>query len=203
MVVSVRAHQDRLYILTQNSKFFIYTLDGKLIRHLDRGTTNTWGNKICIINDQIIVADPARKHLQFYSPEGNTIQTISVPSLPDNSGYFSITPLGTNSLIVASSQGTIFTINRHTGQVIWTSSHKFTDTAVVALGDDTVLLSGANYNAKSSEILIKVLNITTGNDIHYTQMIEFCLMHTNLTSARFNYYVEIPVDKEAGSNGLL
>ena len=34
-------------------------------------------------------------------------------------------------------------------------------------------------------------------------MIEFCLMHTNLTSARFNYYVEIPKDKEAGSNGLL
>ena len=162
MVVSVRAHQDRLYILTQNSKFFIYTLDGKLIRHLDRGATNTWGNKICIINDQIIVADPETKQLHVCSPEGDSIQTISVPSLTYHSGlsgFFSIAPLRTNYLIVASGLGTIFTVNRHTGEVIWTSRHKFTDTAVVALDDDTVLLSGANYYANSSEILIKVLNI--------------------------------------------
>ena len=166
-VVSVRAHQDRLYFLTQNSKFSIYTLDGKLIRHLDRGTINTWGNKICVINDQIIVANPGRERLHVYSPEGDFIQTISVESLPNASGYFSTAPLGTNSLIVASDLGTIFTVNRRTGKVIWTSRHKFTDTAVVALDDDTVLLSGANYYANSSEILIKVLNIKTGNEIHY------------------------------------
>ena len=60
-----------------------------------------------------------------------------------------------------SDQSVISTLNHHTGQVTWTSSHKFRETAVQPLNDEIVLLSGSSYYDNKKDVSVKALNIKT------------------------------------------
>ena len=163
-VTTIRAHQDLLYLLYHGSsyKINVYHVDGHHVRSWDHDDRCSFrGNKICIVQNQIIFANQSCRRFDVFSLSGELVKQTGCSKLLAT-GYFSIAPIGGDSLIVASDQGVVFTFNHQSGQVTWTSQNMLQDTAVVALNDDYVLLAGGNHYCGSTTQPIKLLNIRTG-----------------------------------------
>lgn len=162
-VISIRAHNDRLYMLVygQPYKVCVYVLTGQLINswHHPGGTYYLWisashlGNKISIIGDQLAAADTVAKRLILYKLNGDFVKHIDCPLMSDDS--VAMCEAGGDSVIISGSIK-VFRINLASEKVEWS-----TDVAephgVVCYGREYVLVATRNNLAR-----VWMLNVKSG-----------------------------------------
>ena len=164
-VGSIQVYGDGLLALRAGVPYqlCLYSLDGKLMRsHKQQGGTITHGRWMVVVEGLALVVCRALKQINIHSTNDFTLlRSVKCDSVPSG-GYFSIAAIAKDSLILASDRGIISILNYHTGQVTWTSSHKFCETAVQPLNDEIVFLSGSNYYDNKMDVSVKLRNIKTG-----------------------------------------
>jgi outer membrane protein assembly factor BamB len=166
-IITIRAHQDRLYILMygQTYKIYVYDLNGQQITSWDHSDSNGdyFGNKLCVVRNQILVPDATNKRITNYNLNGKVMRQIPCPTIPTND-YLSMCSAGEDSVIITTpSPAQVFKFNMSTETVLWTTN--LTDAPFsVASSNDVVLVSGEGHWGSKRGVWIEVLNTATGKN---------------------------------------
>ena len=161
-VLSIRAHNDQLYILTYGKPYMMYAykLNGSVIRtweHLDISNYYNWGNRISIIDIQLAVADVSNKRITLYTPAGKVIRHIRCAEITAHT-HVSMCECDDNSVIISCSNPVkVFKFNLTSGAVEWTNAGTKQPDTVRCYGQ-YVLVSG-HYTATTH---IWIINKNTG-----------------------------------------
>ena len=125
--ISIRAHNDQLFILMydQPYKIFVYDLNGSHIRtwdHPDRNG-NCFGNKISIVQNQFAIFDVTNKRVTLYTPAGEVIRHIQCAEIAANT-YVSMCECDDNSVIISCYHpAKVFKFNLTIEDIQWTNSN--------------------------------------------------------------------------------
>ena len=102
-VLSIRAHDDQLFILMydQPYKILVYDLNGSHIRTWDHADRNGsfYGNKISIVQNQLAIPDVTNKRITLYTPAGEVIRHIQCDEISNT--YVSMCECDDNSVIIS------------------------------------------------------------------------------------------------------
>ena len=156
-VLSIRAHNDQLFILMYGNpyKMYSYGLKGSVICTWDHHDSNNWvfGSKISIINNQLAVADVTNKRITLYTPAGEVIRHIQCAGIPANT-CVSMCECDDNSVIISFySTDKVFKFNLTSGAVEWTNTD-ITQSYTVRCYRQYVLVSG-DYDNQTHISIIK------------------------------------------------
>ena len=160
-VLSIRAHNDQLFILMYGNpyKMFSYGLKGSVICTWDHHDSNNcvFGSKISIIKNQLAVADVTNKRITLYTPAGEVIRHIQCAEITAGTNV-SICECDDNSVIISCySTDKVFKFNLTSGAVEWTNTDIREPTTVRCYGQ-YVFVSG-EFIANTR---ISVINSETG-----------------------------------------
>lgn len=162
---SIKASKDTLFILVQSEpqQIQVYDMCGKLIRKWNISVNcGNNGSRLAIMHNQLYALDASTQNVLLYSFDGCLLKTIHCDLISTDDIRISFNGCGRTNLVVASSTGTVFTLNHQTGQVIHTSRHRLRDTAVASLDDHTVLLAGSSYFEITRPITVRMLDMKSG-----------------------------------------
>ena len=164
-VISIRALNDQLFILTYNKpyKMYVFDLNGSQIHtwnhiwnHHDINE-NPFGNKISIIKNQIAVADVSNKRITLYTPAGEVIRHIQCAEITTHTRV-SMCECDYNSVIISCLiTAKVFKFNLTSGAVEWTNTDITAPTTVRCYGQ-YVLVSGEYIRTTQ----IRIINSNTG-----------------------------------------
>lgn len=163
-ILSIRAHQDQLFILIRGRPYqlYVYDLNGKQVAswiHADMNG-NGEGNRLCISKNQIFVADASNQRITVYDLVGNVLKHIPCSTIP-TSGYTSMCLDGRDyALITTCLPPKVSKVNLHTQAVLWTTNLE-SGPYCVASCKGTVLVGG-NGTAGKSRVWIEVLDASNG-----------------------------------------
>lgn len=164
-IVSLRAHEDQLYVLVHGSPYTIYVHDmsGKQLRswkHSDK--SGGWGgNKLALVNNQLVVADTANQQIQLYNTTtGDICKTIPCPQITANN-WLAMGEGGANSVVISDHiSSKVFKLNLTTGAILWTHTNIQNPQGVTLLGPHHVAVSARVNGTK-----VWILNLSTGGCI--------------------------------------
>ena len=125
-VISIRALNDQLFILTEKEPYimFVFDLNGSQINTWNHHDENYeyYGSKISIINNQLAVADVTNKRITLYTPAGEVIRHIQCAEITANT-CVSMCECDDNSVIISCSEpAKVFKFNLTSGAVEWTNT---------------------------------------------------------------------------------
>ena len=160
-ILTIRAYQDRLYILlSKQSSIHIYNLEGQNVSSWEHADTagSYVGNKLCIISGQICVNDISNRRITVYDLNGKVLKHIRCSSLAEGAINASLCWAGDSCvMITAYNPPRVFKFNLETKTVLWTKSLSKTPYCVASTSR-AVLVSGDGR----SGIWISVLNPQNG-----------------------------------------
>ena len=168
--ITIRAHQDQLFVLVNGNPYqvMVYNLNGNQVKSWNHSDKNgPWlGNKLCIINNQIITADVTNQRITVYSLDGKTERQITCPQIPNNINVSMCAAAegGDNVIITTSSPPAVFRFNLNTSAVIWKTDLTRNPFCAAVYGR-AVLVGGCGCSAKKG-VWIQVLNYDTGEFKH-------------------------------------
>ena len=159
-LISIRAHNDQLFILMYDRtyKIFVYDLNGSHILTLDHPDRNGHycGNKISVVQNQLAIPDVTNKRITLYTPAGEVIRHIQCAEIADT--CVSMCEFVDNSVIISCFHpAKVFKFNLTTGDILWTNFN-FTQPCTVRCYGQYVFVSG-EYIANTR---ISVINGDTG-----------------------------------------
>ena len=167
--ITIRAHQDQLFVLVNGNPYqvMVYNLNGNQVKSWNHSDKNgPWlGNKLCIINNQIITADVTNQRITVYSLDGKTERQITCPQMPNNT-YISMcaAAAGDSVIITTHTPPAVFRFNLNTSAVIWKTDLTGNPFCSAVYGR-AVLVGGCGCSAKKG-VWIQVLNYDTGEFKH-------------------------------------
>ena len=163
--ITIRAHQDQMFVLVNGNPYqvMVYDLNGDQVKtwnHTDKN--RSWnGNKLCIINNQVLAVDVTNQRITVYSLDGKTERQITCPQMPYSTFISMCAAAGGNSVIITThTPPAVFRFNLNTSAVIWKTDLTGNPFCSAVYGR-AVLVGGCGYNAKRG-VWIKVLNYETG-----------------------------------------
>ena len=160
-ILTIRAYQDRLYILlAKQSSIHVYNLEGQQLfswEHADTAGSYV-GNKLCIISGQIYVNDISNKRITVYDLNGKALEHIRCSSFAEGAINASLC-WGEDSCVMVTTfkPPRIFKFNLETQTILWTKNLS-KNPYCVASTSRAVLVSGDGR----SGIWISVLNPLNG-----------------------------------------
>ena len=160
-ILTIRAYQDRLYILlSSQSSIHIYNLEGQKVsswKHADTAGSYV-GNKLCIISGQIYVNDISNQRITVYDLNGKVLRQIQCSSQAQGARNASQCSTGDNcAKNTTTDPAGIIKFNLKTKTVLWTKTLAKTPYCVAST-PRAVLVSGNGNNG----IWITVLNPQNG-----------------------------------------
>ena len=163
--ITIRAHQNQLFVLVNGNPYqvMVYDLNGNQVKSWNHSDRNGWwcGNKLCIINNQIIAADITNQRITVYSLDEKTERQIPCPQMPNNTHVSMCAAAGGDSVIITTlSPPAVFRFNLNTSAVIWKTDLTGNPFCSAVYGR-AVLVSRCGYSAKKG-VWIQVLNYETG-----------------------------------------
>ena len=165
--ITVRAHQDQLLVLIKGQPYqiMVFDLHGQQMKswnHTDRNASDL-GNKLCIIDNQIITVDVTNQRISVYSLEGKTERQIPCSQMQNNA-YVSMCAAGDDSVIITTSNpSAVLRFNMSTSAVIWKT--ELTEKPYCSTMYNVAVLVGKNGCNNSRGVWITVLNYETGEKI--------------------------------------
>ena len=140
----------------------VYDLHGQLVKswnHTDRNVSYL-GNKLCIIENQVITVDVTDQRISVYSLEGKTERQIPFSQMQNNA-YVSMCAAGDDSVIITTSNpNVVFRFNLRTSTVMRkTELTEVSYCSTMYYGD--VLVGRDGFNS-SRGVWIQVLDYKTG-----------------------------------------
>lgn len=158
----VAIHNDLLYILgyrqSKPHSIRVCDISGALVREWSHSATSGGMNKICVVNEQIVVCNKPKHCLTVYSLTGELIKEIYCANMTNDIHVFCMTTAPEGSVIVSdSNSGCVFSVNIETGKVMWNSKHVTTPGGVTCYGDQYVLVTNDNTDSR-----IWILDVLTG-----------------------------------------
>lgn len=170
-VVSIRAHNDRLYSLVKDRsaeailglisirepKLCVHDMKGQLITawdHADILFTGLQGNRIGIIEEKIAVMDAENHRITHYMPNGDIARHISCPQI--NIDCKAMCEAGGGSVIITDcALSKVFKLSLKSGELEWLSEHVREPLGVICYGEDYVLVTSGYHQ-------VWILNIADG-----------------------------------------
>ena len=161
LILTIRAHQDRLYVLLSNqSSIHVYNLEGQQVTSwIHEDTTGSYvGNKLCIISGQIYVNDISNQIITVYDLNGKVLKHIRCSSLAEGVINVSLCWAGDKCVMVTTkAHPRIFKFNLETQTILWTKTLSKAPYCVASTSH-AVLVSGDGR----SGMWISVLNPQNG-----------------------------------------
>ena len=167
--ITFRANQDQLFVLVYGSPYqvMVYDLNGNQVKtwnHTDKN--RSWnGNKLCIINNQVLAVDITNQRITVYSLDGKTERQITCPQMP-NSTYISMCAAGGGDSVIITTHTppAVFRFNLNTSAVVWKTDLTGNPFCSAVYGG-AVLVGGCGCGNKRG-VWIQVLNYETGEFKH-------------------------------------
>ena len=172
-VISIRAHNDQLFILTcmygEPYKIHVYDLNGLQSYSWYHSDKNRWyhGNKISVLNNQLAVPDVTNECITLYTPAGEVIRHIQCAEIADT--HVSLCECDDNSVIISRFHpAKVFKFNVLSSYIQWTNTDVSHPLTVRCYG--RYVLIGGDYIKNT---LISVINSETGDFyVLYTHAID-------------------------------
>lgn len=141
-VTSIQAHRDTLYSLMAGNPCVVYVhdLSGQLITTWNHPDTASWGNKIALVSEQLVVADRKGKRLTVYTPFGQALRHVELPQI--SSGFLSICAAGRDCVILSDyATSRVCKVDLNSGDVLWMSTEVSGPLGVVCYGSSYALVT--------------------------------------------------------------
>ena len=175
-VLSIRVCDDQLLIHAKGNPrhlLYRYSLGGNCLGEWtlqDSNSSTAYGCKLCVIDNQLYMADSFNQRISCYTLNGDVVRHIPCQQLPKG-GRISMCQVSRNSLVFTDEHHSkVVKMNFRTGDVEWESSHIREPGGVALYGLDRLIIAN-----RSEALKLWILNINTGE--YWTWRIKrFCFL---------------------------